>query len=103
MRAVIALGSNALLERSEPPDAPIQQHAKAAAEAAELATPRAPAESMGPKVTAAIRFASRTGRPAAIGALSQAADVLSGRAGTVVTATITAATTGTDLRVGRAG
>lgn len=40
--------------------------------------------SMAPKVEAACRFAERTGRPAAIGALQEAAEILAGRKGTVV-------------------
>jgi carbamate kinase len=40
--------------------------------------------SMGPKVEAACRFAERTGRPAAIGAIEEAEAILEGKAGTVV-------------------
>jgi carbamate kinase len=40
--------------------------------------------SMAPKVAAACRFAERTGRMAAIGALDQAEAVLAGQAGTIV-------------------
>ncbi len=40
--------------------------------------------SMAPKVAAACDFAERTGRPAAIGSLSQVSKVLSGQAGTIV-------------------
>lgn len=43
------------------------------------------AGSMGPKVEAACRFASRTGKPAAIGALEDVARILKGQAGTLVT------------------
>jgi carbamate kinase len=43
------------------------------------------AGSMGPKVEAACRFAERTGRPAAIGALADAARIIRGEAGTRVT------------------
>lgn len=43
-----------------------------------------PSGSMGPKVLAAIRFVEATGRPAIIGDLDRAADVISGSAGTVV-------------------
>jgi carbamate kinase len=39
---------------------------------------------MAPKVAAACRFAERTGRMAAIGALDQAEAVLAGQAGTIV-------------------
>jgi carbamate kinase len=45
-----------------------------------------PAGSMGPKVDAAVRFASRTGRRAAIGSLEQIGDIVDGRAGTNVSA-----------------
>jgi carbamate kinase len=44
-----------------------------------------PAGSMGPKVEACIRFARATGHPAAIGALTDAAGILAGRAGTTIT------------------
>jgi carbamate kinase len=40
---------------------------------------------MRPKLLAALRFAERTGCPAAIGALEDAPAVLEGRAGTTVT------------------
>lgn len=42
------------------------------------------AGSMGPKIEAARRFVSETGKAAAIGNLFQAADVLAGRAGTAI-------------------
>ena len=42
--------------------------------------------SMGPKVEAACRFAERTGRMAAIGAVDQAEAILAGDSGTIVTA-----------------
>jgi carbamate kinase len=45
-----------------------------------------PAGSMGPKVQACIRFVTASGQPAAIGALTDAADILAGRAGTTITA-----------------
>ena len=45
-----------------------------------------PAGSMGPKVEACIRFVRASGQPAAIGALTDAADVLAGRAGTTISA-----------------
>jgi len=44
-----------------------------------------PAGSMGPKIDACRRFAVRTGRGAAIGALADAAAVLAGTAGTAIT------------------
>ncbi len=43
-----------------------------------------PSGSMGPKAEAASRFAEATGRPAVIGRLDQAADLLAGTAGTTV-------------------
>lgn len=43
-----------------------------------------PAGSMGPKVDAACRFAERTGRPAAIGALKDLAAIIGGEAGTTI-------------------
>jgi carbamate kinase len=45
-----------------------------------------PAGSMGPKVEACIRFVRASGQPAAIGALTDAAGILAGRAGTTITA-----------------
>jgi len=45
-----------------------------------------PAGTMGPKVEAACRFVERTGRMAAIGAMEDAADILAGKAGTIVQA-----------------
>jgi len=42
------------------------------------------AGSMGPKVEAACRFAEKTGRPAAIGALECAKAILAGEAGTTI-------------------
>jgi carbamate kinase len=43
-----------------------------------------PAGSMGPKIEAACRFVETTGKPAMIGSLDEAADLLSGTCGTVV-------------------
>ena len=43
-----------------------------------------PAGSMGPKVEACLRFVRASGQSAAIGALTDAADILAGRAGTTV-------------------
>jgi carbamate kinase len=54
----------------------------------ELATRGFPAGSMGPKVDAAVRFASVTGRRAAIGSLDQIGDIVGGRAGTNVSADV---------------
>jgi carbamate kinase len=45
-----------------------------------------PAGSMGPKVEACIRFVTASGQSAAIGALSDAAAILAGRAGTTISA-----------------
>ena len=45
-----------------------------------------PAGSMGPKVEACLRFVRASGQPAAIGALTDAADILAGRAGTTIRA-----------------
>jgi carbamate kinase len=58
----------------------------------ELATMQFPAGSMQPKIEACRRFVSATGHPASIGALTDAAALLVGTAGT----TITAATSDTD-------
>jgi carbamate kinase len=55
----------------------------------ELADHGFAAGSMGPKVDAAIRFASVTGRRAAIGSLEQIGDIVGGRAGTNVSADVT--------------
>jgi carbamate kinase len=54
--------------------------------AAELRTFAFAPGSMAPKVAAACRFAERTGRVAAIGAMEQAEAILAGSAGTIVTA-----------------
>jgi carbamate kinase len=43
-----------------------------------------PAGSMGPKVEAACEFVELTGRPAAVGALGDIAEIVAGRAGTLV-------------------
>jgi len=51
-----------------------------------------PAGSMGPKVEACIRFVRASGQPAAIGALTDAADILAGRAGTTISAAPPSAT-----------
>ncbi|MGW3350485.1 carbamate kinase [Nonomuraea rubra] len=57
-----------------------------AVDAGELRAMRFPAGSMAPKVEACLRFVTATGRPAAIGALRDAAAVLAGTAGTTITA-----------------
>jgi carbamate kinase len=54
----------------------------------ELSAQGFPAGSMGPKVDAAVRFASVTGRRAAIGSLEQIAEIVAGRAGTNVSADV---------------
>jgi carbamate kinase len=51
----------------------------------DLARMRFPAGSMGPKTAACHRFVTATGRPAAIGSLSEATAVLDGSAGTTIT------------------
>jgi len=51
---------------------------------AEFRAHRFAAGSMGPKVEAACRFVEATGRPARIGRLSDAADVLAGSSGTEI-------------------
>jgi carbamate kinase len=51
---------------------------------AELAGQQFAAGSMGPKVTAAVRFVTRTGRRAAIGSLDDIARIVTGEAGTQV-------------------
>jgi carbamate kinase len=51
---------------------------------AELAGQQFAAGSMGPKVTAAVRFVTRTGRRAAIGSLDDIARIVTGQAGTQV-------------------
>lgn len=57
-----------------------------AIDAGALSAMRFPAGSMGPKVEACVRFVEASGRPAAIGALADAADILAGRAGTTISA-----------------
>jgi carbamate kinase len=56
----------------------------AAIGAGALAAMTFPAGSMGPKVEACLRFVTVTGQRAAIGALTDAADILAGRAGTTI-------------------
>ncbi len=55
----------------------------------ELAALHLPAGSMGPKVAACAQFTAATGRSSAIGALTDAAAVLAGTAGTTVTTAVT--------------
>jgi carbamate kinase len=52
----------------------------------ELAGHGFPAGSMGPKVEAAVRFAAKTGRRAAIGSLAEIAGIVAGTAGTNIVA-----------------
>ena len=52
---------------------------------AELRARSFPAGSMGPKIEAVCRFVESTGKPAAIGRLSDAQALLAGQAGTLVT------------------
>ena len=54
-----------------------------------LAAMKFAAGSMGPKVEAACRFTNATGKPAAIGELSQLGAILAGTAGTTVDAAAT--------------
>jgi carbamate kinase len=63
---------------------PTQRPIRRASPAA-LSALRFAAGSMGPKVEAACRFVSATGKPAGIGALEDVARVLAGEAGTLVT------------------
>ena len=56
------------------------------------------AGSMGPKVDAAVRFVETTGKRAAIGALSDIAAIVEGRAGTQVVSGAAAAQAGKDER-----
>jgi carbamate kinase len=56
----------------------------AAIDAGALSAMTFPAGSMGPKVQACLRFVTATGQRAAIGALTDAADILAGRAGTTI-------------------
>jgi carbamate kinase len=72
-------------------DAVFENWGKPNARAMRRASPEAltgypfPAGSMGPKVDAARRFAEATGKRAAIGALKDLPEIISGRAGTTVT------------------
>jgi carbamate kinase len=51
-----------------------------------------PAGSMGPKIDAACRFVEATGKPALIGSLDEAADLLNGTRGTVIEAAASSTT-----------
>lgn len=79
---VLLTDVDAVIEGYGTPDArPLRDLDVAAARALDLA-----AGSMGPKVEAACRFAERTGRLAAIGAMEAAAALVAGAAGTRITA-----------------
>jgi len=79
---------------------------KPTAKAIRQASPQAirdfpfPAGSMGPKVDAACRFAERTGKRAAIGALADLERILKGEAGTTITTAATALSWGATQKVG---
>jgi carbamate kinase len=64
------------------------------ADVSELSKISFAAGSMGPKITAGLRFTRRTGRPAMIGALADASSVLAGTAGTTIVASLSEALTG---------
>ena len=89
----VALHADALLVLT---DVPQVMHAYGTPEATPIhrSTPARlrrddfPAGSMGPKVEAVCRFVEATGATAAIGRLEDAADILRGRAGTLVTPTL---------------
>lgn len=54
-------------------------------DSARLAAQQFPSGSMGPKVEACVQFVDRTGHRAAIGSLTDAAEIVTGRAGTTIT------------------
>lgn len=68
----------------------------------QLAGLHLPTGSMGPKIDACARFTTATGRPSAIGALTEAAAVLAGTAGTTVTVEGLPEPVGDDLVAGAA-
>jgi carbamate kinase len=81
-RLLVLTDVPAIIDGYGTPDArPIQ-----AIDTAALAAMTFPAGSMGPKVEACLRFVTATGQSAAIGALTDAAGILAGRAGTTITA-----------------
>ena len=86
----LALGADRLLVLTDVP-AVIRGYGTPGAEpirtidAGALAELPFPDGSMGPKVDACVWFAQTSGHPAAIGALTDAADVLAGHAGTTIT------------------
>jgi carbamate kinase len=71
----------AITLKADPDAQPIQ-----AIDIVALAAMTFPAGSMGPKVEACLRFVEASGQPAAIGALTDAAGILAGRAGTTISA-----------------
>jgi carbamate kinase len=85
-----ALDADVLLVLTDVPHV-MRDHGTPHAEPILRATPAAlqredfPAGSMGPKVAAVCRFVEVTGDMAAIGRLEDAADIIAGRAGTIVT------------------
>jgi carbamate kinase len=85
-----ALDADVLLVLTDVPNV-VRNYGKPDAEPILRATPASlqredfPAGSMGPKVDAVCRFVEVTGDMAAIGRLEDAADIIAGRAGTIVT------------------
>ncbi|MDP3967821.1 MAG: carbamate kinase [Nocardioides sp.] len=71
---------NVMRDYGLPTQTPIRRETPSGLRALDL-----PAGSMGPKVEAVCRFVEITGATAAIGALDDAADILAGDAGTIVT------------------
>jgi len=63
-----------------------------------LAALSLPAGSNGPKADASVRFSRASGHPAAIGRLTDAADVLAGHAGTTITPPSTTDPSGAEQR-----
>jgi carbamate kinase len=83
-RLLVLTDVPALISGYGTPDArPVQ-----AIDTGALAAMTFPAGSMGPKVDACIRFVTATGHPAAIGALTDAAGILAGQAGTTISAPV---------------
>src|SRR6266851_444781 len=81
-RLLVLTGVPAIIRGYGTPDArPIR-----AIDTVALSAMTFPAGSMGPKVEACIRFVRASGQPAAIGALTDAAEILAGRAGTTISA-----------------
>jgi carbamate kinase len=91
VRSVIATGGNALLRQRAEANVERWHVSQAANVSAPLAPSRHLANYHGygtqldrPKIRACVEFTPATGRPAATGALSDASEVLAGRAGTTV-------------------